>query len=83
MQSDLRRQDRNRPWRLLCLIHFVIATRTGNPKLARKADNRLIEFLPEKAEAFFAQGMKHARKGQFSIQRAEPAPSAAKGDILH
>ena len=42
LKSDLHKQDRNRPWRLLCLNHCIIATRTGNADLARKAYDRLI-----------------------------------------
>jgi hypothetical protein len=35
---------------LLCWKHCIIATRTGNAEPARKACDRLTEFLPEEAE---------------------------------
>jgi len=64
LKSDIHKQDRNRPWRLLCWNHCIIATRTGNVELARKACDRIIQ----EAEEFFSQGMRHARNGQLPIQ---------------
>ena len=37
LKSDMHKQDRIRPLRLLCLNHCINATRTGNAALAGKA----------------------------------------------
>lgn len=64
---DLDKSNSNRPWRLLCINHCIIATRTGNSEMARLAYDRLIQYLPEEASSFFDQGMQMAHSGQLSL----------------
>lgn len=68
IKADLDKRNPKRPWRLLCLNHCIIATRTGNGDLARSAYDRLIKFLPEEAEGFFRMGLEKIRAGQFTLQ---------------
>lgn len=56
------------PWRLLLLNHAIIATRTGDPDLARRSYDRLIAFVPDDAGDFFAMGLRKAEAGHFSPQ---------------
>ncbi len=67
LKADLNKQNPQRPWRLLCLNHCIIATRTGNGDLARMSYDRLIEYLPEEAEAFFKMGMQKVSAGNYSL----------------
>jgi len=57
LKADMDKRNLQRPWRLLCLNHCIIATYTGNGELAKLAYDRLIEYLPEEAEGFFNMGM--------------------------
>ncbi|MGF1613171.1 MAG: hypothetical protein ACFCVA_04445 [Gammaproteobacteria bacterium] len=66
LKADLDKRDRRRPWRLLCLNHCIIATRSGNGEYASRAYDRLIEHLPEETEAFLDMAMNRARAGRFS-----------------
>jgi hypothetical protein len=67
LKADLDRRTTQRPWRLLYLTHCIIAIRTGNGGLARLSYDWLIEYLPEKTEAFFNLGMQKVRDGQYSL----------------
>ena len=66
-KADLDKRNLQRPWRLLCLNHCIIATRTGQGELARRSYDLLVKHLPEEAESFFDLGMKRANAGQFSF----------------
>lgn len=65
IKADHDKINTQRPWRLLCLNHAIIATRSGNRKLVKSAFDRLIKHLPNDAEAFFARGMKEIRTGNY------------------
>ncbi len=67
VKADLDKRDPQRPWRLLCLNHCIIATRTDNGDLARLAYDRLINYLPEEAKDFFKMGMQKISEGQYSV----------------
>lgn len=58
LQSDIDKRDDHRPWHLLCLNHCIIATRSGNGKLAKASYDLLITDLPAEAEAFFEMDMR-------------------------
>ena len=66
MKADNNKSDTQRPWRLLCLNHCIIATRTGNSSLMRSAYNRLLEYLPEEADAFFRLAMQKVSTEDYS-----------------
>jgi hypothetical protein len=66
LKADLDKHNEQRPWRLLCLNHAIIATRTDNADLARLAYDRLIEHLPDEAGAFFETGMRKVSSGNYS-----------------
>lgn len=65
IKADHDKINTQRPWRLLCLNHAIIATRSGNRKLVKPAFDRLIQYLPNDAEAFFARGMKEIKTGHY------------------
>jgi hypothetical protein len=49
--------DTERAWRLLIINRAVVATRTHQPALMKRAFDTLIEFAPDDAAGFFRQGM--------------------------
>jgi hypothetical protein len=63
VKADTENSADARPWRLLCLNHCIIATRTGQAQLARMAFDRLIRYLPEEAPEFFRMGMQKLQSG--------------------
>ena len=65
IKADHDKENMQRPWRLLCLNHAIIATRSGNRELVKSAFDRLIRYLPEDAEGFFARGIKEVRTGNY------------------
>ncbi len=65
IKADHDKINAQRPWRLLCLNHAIIATRSGNCELVKPAFDRLIQYLPNDAEMFFARGMKEVRTGNY------------------
>jgi hypothetical protein len=71
VKADTEKSDANRPWRLLCLNHCIIATRIGQPHLARMAYDRLIRHLPEEAPGFFRAGMQNLQSGHCPPQCAD------------
>ncbi len=66
LKADVNKHQRHRPWRLLCLNHCIIATRTGDGELAKAAYDFLIAHLPEEAGEFFEMGMRKIAGGQYS-----------------
>jgi len=65
IKADHDKINTQRPWRLLCLNHAVIATRSGNRELVKPAFERLIKYLPNDAEAFFERGIKEVKTGSY------------------
>jgi len=65
LKFDANKANMQRPWRLLCLNHCIIATRTGNRELAGAAYDHLIHHLPEEADAFFQLGVQEVNAGQY------------------
>lgn len=53
IKADLDKRNTMRPWRLLNLNHGIIATRTNNIDLIKRAYAYLIQHLPEEAKGFF------------------------------
>lgn len=47
-----------RPWRLLHINRSIVATRSHDPEMMRKAFDELLVQLPQEAGGFFAEGMK-------------------------
>lgn len=47
-----------RPWRLLHINRSIVATRTHDPEMMKKAFDELLVQLPQEADGFFAEGMK-------------------------
>ena len=45
------------PWRLLLLNRAIVATRSHNPELMEPAFDAIVEYLPQDAAGFFAEGM--------------------------
>ncbi len=50
-------QDPRHPWRLLLLNRAIVATRSHNPELMEAAFDAVVEYLPNDAHRFFAEGM--------------------------
>lgn len=65
IKADHDKTNTQRPWRLLCINHAIIATRSGNCELVKPAFDRLIQYLPDDAKMFFARGMKEVRTGSY------------------
>lgn len=57
IKQDLEKNNPGRPWRVLHLNRGIVATRTHNPALMEKVFDDLVQYLPEDAAAFFAEGM--------------------------
>lgn len=68
IKADLDKTNPQRPWRLLCLNHCILATRTGSGGVAQSTYDKLIKSLPEEAGGFFRMGSEKVRAGQFSLQ---------------
>lgn len=66
IKADTSKQDPHRAWRLLCLNHCIIATRSGQGGLAKDAYDRLVAHLPEEAPGFFRLGMEKIQTGRFT-----------------
>ena len=47
-----------RPWRLLHINLCIVATRSHDPEMMRKAFDEMLVQLPQEASGFFAEGMK-------------------------
>ncbi len=58
IQQDLEPNDQLRPWRLLHINRSIVATRTHDPEIMKKAFDELLTYLPHEADIFFAEGMK-------------------------
>ncbi len=67
VKTDKNKIDDQRPWRLLCLNHCIIATRTGNSSIARSAYDLLLEHLPEEADNFFSLAMQKVATGAYPV----------------
>ncbi len=57
LPEDPRQALPGQPWRTLLTNRAIVATRTHRPELMRLAFDDLLEWLPEAAPEFFAEGM--------------------------
>ncbi len=58
IKRDLDEKNQLRPWRLLHLNRGIVATRTYDLDIMKKAFDELLIYLPEEAPEFFNEGMK-------------------------
>lgn len=58
IKQDLDESDQTRPWRLLHINRGIVATRTYDLDIMKKAFDELLIYLPEEAPDFFIEGMK-------------------------
>ena len=59
VKQDLEAFDyQYRPWRLLHINRGIVATRSQDPEIMKKAFDELLVYLPHEADGFFAEGMK-------------------------
>jgi hypothetical protein len=59
IKQDLEASDHQlRPWRLLHINRSIVATRSHDPEMMKKAFDELLVYLPHEADGFFAEGMK-------------------------
>lgn len=58
IKQDLDEKDQMRPWRLLHINRGIVATRTFDVDIMKKAFDELLIYLPEEAPDFFIEGMK-------------------------
>lgn len=54
-QADL--SDPSQPWRILLLNRAIVATHSHQPELMEPAFDAIVEWLPDEALRFFAEGM--------------------------
>jgi len=54
-QADM--SDQRQPWRILLLNRAIVATRSHRPQLMEPAFDAIVEWLPDEAMRFFAEGM--------------------------
>lgn len=54
-QADM--SDHGHPWRILLLNRAIVATRSHQPQLMEPAFDAIVEWLPDEATRFFAEGM--------------------------
>ncbi len=64
IKADLDKRDTMRPWRLLNLNHGIIATRTNNIEVMKRAYGFLIQHLPEEAPHFFKMAKQKVQSQQ-------------------
>ena len=57
IRGDLEASGQGRPWRLLLLNRAIIATRTHQPEIMEAAFAAVVQYLPDDASRFFAEGM--------------------------
>lgn len=58
IKQDLDEKNQMRPWRLLHINRGIVATRTYDLDIMKKAFDELLVYLPEEAPEFFIEGMK-------------------------
>ncbi|MHB1676654.1 MAG: hypothetical protein ACYCSS_03810 [Sulfuriferula sp.] len=66
IKADLEKSDSTRPWRILNLNYAIVATRTQDIDLMRRAFETLSRNLPEDCAAFFEQGLQQVQKDSYS-----------------
>lgn len=66
IKADLEKSDPTRPWRILNLNYAIVATRTQDIDLMKRAYDTLCRNLPEDCPAFFEQGLQQVQKDYFS-----------------
>ena len=57
-KKEQRDEEAMRPWRLLHFNRGIVATRTHDLEVMRKAFDEFLVYLPQEAPGFFAEGMK-------------------------
>ncbi len=67
VKADTQKLDAQRPWRLLCLNHCIIATRTGNRSIAHSAYHWLLKYLPEEVDMFFKLALQKVATGDYPL----------------
>ena len=55
--EDSDANDPRQPWRMLLLNRAIVATRSHNPELIEPAFDAIVDYLPQEAAQFFAEGM--------------------------
>ncbi len=58
LKKDEDDEEAMRPWRLLHVNRGIVATRTHDLDVMRKAFDEFLIYLPQEAQGFFAEGMK-------------------------
>jgi len=58
IKHDLNSSSLYRPWRLLHINRCIIATRTHNLEIMKRAFDEILLYLPKDAKSFFKEGMK-------------------------
>jgi hypothetical protein len=58
IKQDLDEKNQMRPWRLLHINRGIVATRTYDVDIMKKAFDELLIYLPNEAPDFFIEGMK-------------------------
>ena len=66
IKADLEKSDPTRPWRILNLNYAIVATRSQDIELMRRAFDTLSRNLPEDCADFFEQGMQQVQKNNFA-----------------
>ncbi len=62
LKSDPDKSNPSRPWRMLNFNCAIVATRSMNPELMRKAFDTLGRNLPEDCPQFFEEGLRQSEK---------------------
>lgn len=65
IKADMEKHDPTRPWRILNFNYAIVATRTQDTTLMKKAFDTLGRNLPEDCPAFFEQGLQQAHKNAY------------------
>jgi hypothetical protein len=71
LKVDIDKHDGQLPWRLLCLNHCIISTRSGNGERVKASYDLLITHLPEEAKAFFELALRKVNGNRQSTGRTE------------
>lgn len=58
LKQDNENREKLRPWRLLHINRGIVATRTQDLDVMKRAFDELLVYLPQEAPGFFAEGMK-------------------------